>query len=92
MSTSGVAHTALATHNIRANAVAPGVIDTSMTAKTLAHQTTRSARLARFPLTRFGTPLDVAEAACFLLTDAADWLTGTTVTVDDGQSIGVGAT
>jgi NAD(P)-dependent dehydrogenase (short-subunit alcohol dehydrogenase family) len=82
---------ALAAHRIRVNAVAPGVIDTTMTAATLAHPPTRQSRLSRIPLQRFGTPSDVAEAICFLLSGASDWLTGTTVTVDGGQSIGSGS-
>lgn len=82
----------LATHKIRVNAVAPGVIDTAMTATTLADPPTRQARLSRIPLQRFGTPNDVAEAVCFLLSDASDWLTGTTITVDGGQSVGMGWT
>lgn len=81
---------ALASHGIRVNAVAPGVIDTTMTKSTLANPLSRRDRLARIPLARFGTTTDVAEAACFLLSDAAEWITGTTLTVDGGQSVGSG--
>lgn len=81
---------ALASHGIRVNAVAPGVIDTVMTQSTLADPVIRRDRLARVPLDRFGTTRDVAEAVCFLLSDAAEWITGTTLTVDGGQSVGSG--
>lgn len=78
----------LAPHQIRVNAVAPGVIDTSMTRTTLADAQTRSERLARIPLDRFGTPHDVAHGVCYLLSNAAAWMTGTTLTIDGGQSVG----
>ena len=78
----------LAPHRIRVNAVAPGVIDTTMTRTTLADAQTRSERLARIPLDRFGTPNDVAQGVCHLLSDAASWMTGTTLTIDGGQSVG----
>jgi NAD(P)-dependent dehydrogenase (short-subunit alcohol dehydrogenase family) len=83
---------ALATHDIRVNAVAPGMVDAAMTAATLTDPITRPQRLARIPLRRFGRPQDVAETVCFLLSDATSWLTGTTLTLDGGQTIGTGLT
>lgn len=81
---------ALAPHNIRVNAVAPGVVDTTMTRATLADPAKRRDRLGRIPLNRFGTPEDIAEAVCYLLAEASAWTTGTIMTVDGGQTIGAG--
>lgn len=72
---------------IRVNSVAPGVVDTAMTADTLRDSAYRDRRLARVPIGRFGTPQDVAEPVCFLLSDAAAWMTGSVVVVDGGQSV-----
>lgn len=77
----------LADDRIRVNSVAPGVVDTAMTAATLADEEYRGRRLARIPLGRFGRPDDVAECVRFLLGDGASWMTGSTLVLDGGQSI-----
>ena len=41
------------------------------------------------PLKRFGTPEEIAEAACFLCSDKASFITGSTLVVDGGQTVGV---
>jgi 3-oxoacyl-[acyl-carrier protein] reductase len=69
---------------IRVNAVAPGVIDTPMTAP-LAHlPELRDAELAHTPMGRFGTPHEVAAAVAFLASSAAGFITGATLAVDGG--------
>lgn len=77
-----------AAHGIRVNAVAPGPIATPMSAGL------RSANPAlydefggRTALGRWGTPEEVAEAILFLASDAASFITGTTLVVDGGYSI-----
>jgi NAD(P)-dependent dehydrogenase (short-subunit alcohol dehydrogenase family) len=72
-------------HGIRANAVAPGVIRTPMSAGIegeLAHALTRNTAIGRL-----GEPADVAEVAVWLATDAARYVTGQTLLVDGGFAI-----
>ena len=67
---------------VRVNCIAPGVIDTPMMA---AYDDDTKAQLAdETPLGRLGTPLDVAQAAAFLVSDAASFITGQVLGVDGG--------
>ncbi|MBX6389440.1 MAG: SDR family oxidoreductase, partial [Frankia sp.] len=83
---------ALAADGIRVNAIAPGAIETdsgaAMRAATEASDKQAAAALAgansRIPLGRFGRPDDVATVAVFLASDAAGFVTGTTLPVDGG--------
>jgi 3-oxoacyl-[acyl-carrier protein] reductase len=69
---------------VTVNAVAPGFIDTRMTdALEGAH---RAQIVRRSPLSRLAEPEDVAEAVCFLMTEAARNVTGTVLTVDAGST------
>lgn len=70
---------------IRVNAVAPGFIDTAMTAHL--DQEVRQIRLDSIPLRRPGTPEDVARAVCFLASDAAGYITGQILGIDGGMII-----
>ena len=66
------------------NAIAPGVIPTEINRAVL-HGTDRGQEiLTRTPMRRFGTPQEVAGAAVFLASDAASFITGTTLAVDGG--------
>jgi 3-oxoacyl-[acyl-carrier protein] reductase len=73
----------LGAHGIRVNAVAPGLIDR----EGLAHAWPEGVGRwqAACPLGRLGTTQDVADAVLFLLSDAARWITGATLTVDGGM-------
>ncbi len=74
-----------ATKGIRANAVAPGFIETEMT-KALPEKA-REAFLAITPLKFAGTPQDVAEAVNFLSLPASDYITGEVLRVDGGMAM-----
>jgi len=66
------------------NAVAPGVIDTPMTAPMAAFPEILDVELAHIPMERLGTPAEVADAVLFLSSAAASYVTGTTLAVDGG--------
>ena len=73
----------LASRGITVNAVAPGFIDTDMTAAMT--DKAREATLANIPLKRMGRPEDVANAVLFLVSDQAAYITGQVVNVDGGM-------
>ena len=73
----------LAPHNINVNNIAPGAIETEMAQ--YAHDTeTRSAYNYLIPMTRYGTPEEIADAAVFLCSDEARYVHGHTLNVDGG--------
>lgn len=76
----------LAQHKITVNMVAPGVVNTDLTASTLRDPDTRMRRVGRIPLGRPGEPADIAAAVVFIASDTTDWMTGTTITIDGGQT------
>jgi NAD(P)-dependent dehydrogenase (short-subunit alcohol dehydrogenase family) len=73
-----------ATRGVRVNAVAPGLIDTPMTAPMAAFPEIMDAELARIPMGRTGRPEEIATAVLFLSSAAAGYVTGTTLAVDGG--------
>ena len=73
----------LAGRRITVNAVAPGFIDTDMTAELSEKQ--REMLLADIPMKRLGTPHDVAAAVAFLASPAAAYITGETLHVNGGM-------
>ena len=77
---------AWAAEGIRVNAVAPGVIETRMTAPMMGIPEVVDPQLAHIPLGRFGRPEEIAPAILFLGSDAASYLTGHTVLVDGGYA------
>jgi len=74
----------LAPKGVRVNNLAPGMIETPMVAKTLADPHAGPTALQRIPMHRPGTASEIAEAAVFLASDAAGYVTGTTLFVDGG--------
>lgn len=75
----------LASRGVRANCIAPGYIETSMT-DVLPPQV-KEAIIAKVPLNRIGHPRDIAQAALFLASDQASYITGQVLTVDGGMVI-----
>lgn len=74
---------------IRVNCIAPGFIKTDMSSKALDQDAERKQRvLSRTPMGMLGEPEDVANAALFLVSDAARYITGVVLRVDGGNSIG----
>jgi len=73
----------LAKHKIRVNCIAPAWTETDMAAASI-ERLGRDAVAKSFPLGRIGLPKDIAQATCFLLSADAEFITGTTVTVDGG--------
>jgi len=72
-----------ASRNITVNAVAPGFIETAMTAKL--SEENRIAMLALIPAKKLGQPEDVAKVVVFLASDDASYVTGEVVRVDGGM-------
>jgi len=75
----------VAPYNIRVNAVAPGFVDTDMTAAL--SETYREKAMKMIPLGRFGTSDEVAQAVAFLVSDASRYITGQVIQIDGGLGI-----
>jgi 3-oxoacyl-[acyl-carrier protein] reductase len=73
----------LASRNINANAVAPGFIQTEMTAKL--SEDIKKKMLEAIPLAKLGTPQDVANVCLFLASEESSYITGQTITIDGGM-------
>ena len=73
---------------VRANAVCPGFVDTPLTDAYFAGRSdpeaARERMIAQYPLRRLGEPEEVADAVCFLASDAASYVTGHGLVVDGG--------
>jgi len=78
---------AFARDGIRVNGIAPGLVDTKLTAVTTANPRRRAAAIGLIPQRRLGTPEDMAGAALFLASPLASYITGQTIIVDGGLSL-----
>jgi NAD(P)-dependent dehydrogenase (short-subunit alcohol dehydrogenase family) len=76
----------LAAFGVRLNSVAPGWISTDLTKDIQEDERRRAALESRIPMGRFGRPEEVVGAVVFLASDAASYITGTTVIVDGGMT------
>jgi 2-keto-3-deoxy-L-fuconate dehydrogenase len=81
-----------ATRGVRCNCVCPGTVDSPWVGRLLDSagdaEEARRALVARQPLGRLGTPTEVAEAVCYLASDAAAFATGTALVIDGGIAAG----
>src|SRR5688572_20395400 len=75
----------VASRNITVNALAPGMIETEMTNEMNADF--RDKIIANVPLGRFGSVSEVAEIACFMLSDSARYITGQVIQADGGLAM-----
>src|SRR5256885_5610822 len=76
-------------HGIRCNAIAPGTIRTPIWQERVERDPAVFQRLVKwYPLGRVGEPDDIANAAMFLASDEAAWITGTVLRVDGGLLAG----
>jgi NAD(P)-dependent dehydrogenase (short-subunit alcohol dehydrogenase family) len=73
---------------IRVNAVAPAVVKTRFA--TVLYEGKEERVSAAYPLKRLGVPADIAGAVAFLLSDQASWITGQTLVLDGGVTLGGG--
>jgi 3-oxoacyl-[acyl-carrier protein] reductase len=76
----------LGSRGITANVIAPGFVDTDMTAELTEER--RNAIVSNVPLGRYATPDEVAEVTVFLASDAASYITGAVIPVDGGLGMG----
>lgn len=78
---------AFAADGIRVNAIAPGWIETTLTAPLRDDPAREAAILARTPLKRWGTPADIAGGAIYLASPLAGFVTGTVLVIDGGYLV-----
>ena len=76
-----------APYGIRVNALCPGYVETALIGRYMANPMIAKALLTQTPLRRFGTPQDIANAALFLASDEAAYITGTSLHVDGGMNV-----
>jgi len=76
-----------APYNVRVNVVAPGAVMTpGLEASTMKSKAVQDAMAGAIPMGRIGTPEEMAEAICFLASDAASFITGVVLPVDGGKT------
>ena len=73
---------------IRVNAIAPGFVDTRLASAILKNDDLLKRVIAQTPLARYGVPDEIAGGALYLASDAASFLTGHTLVIDGGLTIG----
>jgi glucose 1-dehydrogenase len=77
----------LAPHRIRVNSIAPGAIRTPINTAAWSTPEAYAALMTLVPYKRIGEPQDIAQAAVWLASDAADYVTGATLFVDGGMTL-----
>ena len=77
----------VADKGIRINSIAPGAIATMMNVDILEDEEKRKDEENKIPMHRIGEPNEIAKVALFLASDAASYITGTTIYVDGGLTL-----
>lgn len=73
--------------NIRVNCINPGMIETDILENTAITNEQIQNELSKYPLKRFGKPIEVAHSALYLLSDASKWVTGSNLLIDGGYML-----
>jgi NAD(P)-dependent dehydrogenase (short-subunit alcohol dehydrogenase family) len=76
-----------APYGIRVNTLLPGYVETALIGRYISNPMIAKALLTQTPLRRFGTPQDIANAALFLASDEAAYITGASLNVDGGMGV-----
>ena len=74
-----------ASMGLRANAIAPGLVETPATAQLTSSEQTRQISERMHPLGRIGRPAEVASLAAWLVSEEASWMTGQVISLDGGM-------
>jgi glucose 1-dehydrogenase len=77
----------LAPHKIRINSISPGAIATDINRDAMKSEEDRRKMLELIPYKRIGEPDDIGRVAAWLVSDAADYITGATIYVDGGMTL-----
>jgi NAD(P)-dependent dehydrogenase (short-subunit alcohol dehydrogenase family) len=74
--------------HVRVNAIAPGLVDTPLSAAIVSNESSLKASISYHPLGRIGKPEDLIEAAAWCLGPSSSWMTGSILSVDGGMRAG----
>lgn len=77
----------LANKKIRVNTIQPGMVRTGFVENSILSAEDYAADEKKYPLGRYGIPEDIAHTAAFLLSNASNWMTGSSIVVDGGISL-----
>lgn len=77
----------LAPKKIRVNSISPGSVATDMLGDSGMNQSQIEQDITNYPLGRYGTPIEIAHAAIYLVSDAAQWTTGANMVIDGGYTL-----
>jgi len=77
----------LAPQKIRVNTVVPGMVETALLNESELDSSVLEEDKQRYPLKRYGQPEEVGYAAVYLLSDATEWMTGTSLLIDGGYTL-----
>lgn len=77
----------LAAKKIRVNSVNPGMVETGLIHRGTISDEQLQEDVKRYPLKRYGEPIDIAHGIIYLLSDASSWVTGHSLVIDGGVTI-----